>query len=510
VTEPAPRLLYRPGDAVPARAAAVPSWAADLRLDELVPALGHGDVGRGRLAVLLTPLPDEDAVAYRQEVFADVERPALAEALQRFAESLAAMRADLDRSRRMRHLAERDRWVLHALEAQDAAVEDLAADLRRLAPASRALHRVGAYLDAMIGAPAFTERRAAVADALAALGSIAFRLRIGEHRVVVSAARDEPDLAASIRATFARLRDGEPEPLPVDRFESIDMSPLEADVLERVARLFPEPFERLARTVTAHGEAFDPALAQLADDGMWYVAVLEALRASAAAGARLAYPVIASDGRLDIRGIADLLVARRLLVDGRHVDTSDLRLAPGERVAIITGPSQGGRTSFARAVGQVHVLAAAGCPVPAVSVTVPLIDQVQTVFDQTERLDDPGGRLRTELRRIRAMLDAADARTLVIANEPFASTTASDALALARRLLARLAERGARVVAVTFLEELADDAAAVSVASVPAADDPRSRTYRFERRPADGLAHAHLLAGQYGLGAAAVEARIRS
>jgi len=147
--------------------------------------------------------------------------------------------------------------------------------------------------------------------------------------------------------------------------------------------------------------------------------------------------------------------------------------------------------------------------VPAGSASVPLVDSVRTVFDRPERLDDPGGRLRGELRRIRGLLAAATPATLVVANEAFASTTAEDALALSRRLLDALGERGARSVAVTFLEELAEDPGTVSIAATVDPVDPTARTYRFTRRPADGLAHAQTLAAHYGLGADAVRARIR-
>jgi hypothetical protein len=62
---------------------------------------------------------------------------------------------------------------------------------------------------------------------------------------------------------------------------------------------------------------------------------------------------------------------------------------------------------------------------------------------------------------------------------------------------------------VTFLGELASfDAATVSMTSVIDPLDPTRPTYRFERRPADDLAHARAVADVHGLGYDAVRARI--
>jgi len=196
-----------------------------------------------------------------------------------------------------------------------------------------------------------------MAAARAALDAVAFRLRIGQERVVVSLVRDEPDLAAEIRATFARVRDGEPAPLRVDTF---DMNPLEAGVLARVVRLAPEPFARLSATVAAHQPVIDPSLAVIAADVAWFLAVLDLFAPLREAGVDWTYPSVAADGALAVDGLCELALAHRLGGAGEPIARSNLRLAADERLALVSGPSQGGRTTFARAVGQLHVLAAAG------------------------------------------------------------------------------------------------------------------------------------------------------
>jgi DNA mismatch repair protein MutS len=475
----------------------------------LAGALGPGHLGAARLDILLAPLPSAAAVEFRQAVFRDLEQPGVGDAVRTFGTTLDAIRTTLGRAERMRHPAERHAWILDAMERHDEAVASFGAALRAGPVASKGLAALRDHVAALTSSADFTRRREATAATRRALDAVAYRLQIGEHRVVVGAARDEPDLAAEIRATFARFSDGEPAPLPVDAFETLDMNPLEAAILARVARADPAPFTRLAALVADHQEVIDLELARISDEAAWYLAVLDVLAPLRAAGLGCSYPAISPDGALELTGAFDLELARRHVASGRHIATSDVGLAASERLAVVTGPSQGGRTSYARAIGQAHVLAAAGCPVPASRAVVPLVDHVLTVFDRPERLDDPGGRLRGELRRVRELLATTTPASLVIASEPFASTTATDALGLARRLISAVIGRGARAVVVTFLEELAEDPAAVSIAADVDSDDPAARTFRFGRRPADGLAHARVLASRHGLDADAVRARLR-
>lgn len=179
---------------------------------------------------------------------------------------------------------------------------------------------------------------------------------------------------------------------------------------------------------------------------------------------------------------------------------NDVRLAEHERLVVVTGPNQGGKSTFARSVGQLFHLAALGCPVPATEARVFLPDRILTHFEREEQLDTLAGKLADELRRLRDVLDRATGASLVVVNEIFASTTVADAVALGRRALAVITGLGARCVFVTFLDELSRfDDSTVSMVGTVADDDPSRRTYRIVRRPADGRAYAHAVAAKHDL-----------
>jgi DNA mismatch repair protein MutS len=496
-----------PAAAVTAAAQTVPGFAADLRLDVLAatsPALGEK---------LYTPLPDPAAVANRQAAFRDLESPGLLASATSFVAAMTDVRSHLARAAAIAHRPERARWHLEAMAVYRGAVDGLLAALDEAPLVSADLIATRDALRDLVASPAFAALAADTDRMLADLAAVQYGMRIEEDRVVVRRTDEGDDYIAEVHATFARLWPDEataPPPVPVDIFEATALDRVQRAILGQVVRRHPAIFRSLDDFVARTRDAVDPAVVALADELRFYLDWLAVLAPLRAAGLDICYPVVSVDGPpLEVRGLVDTELAGRLVAGGRPVIASDLAMDEAERLVVVTGPNQGGKTTFARAIGQLVHLASVGVPVPATAARVRLVDAVHTLFARAEDPSELTGRLEAELVRARAILDVLRPDSVVILNDAFNSTTADDALALDRELLHEIRGVGATAVVVTFLGELASfDAATVSVTCVEDPSEPTRPTYRLERGPADPLAHARAMARAHGLDRASVTRRV--
>ena len=193
----------------------------------------------------------------------------------------------------------------------------------------------------------------------------------------------------------------------------------------------------------------------------------------------------------------------------------------GATISILTGPNSGGKTTYIRGIGQAQVLFQAGLLVPGDHARMSPVSSIFTHFAVAERLDIGGGRLAEELERMADIFAFVDSNSLVLLNEPFASTDHGAARVLSRDLLAGLQLLGARAVFVTHLYELVDDALAndqcngvVSlVAGATSMHDGTvglAPTYKIERGRPQILGYATELARRYGLSRDQIEQVLKS
>ena len=503
-------ILYDGSDAdTPAETREVPEFFADLRLDQVVVSIIAGRQAYDLAPFYQAPLRDTAAITYRHEVFRDLEDPALLGAIQDLAQDMRAMRDHLGLAGKAQYRYQRERWFLDAAGIYCDAVTRLERELSSAAPRSRGFLALRDYLAAYVASDGFgallTDTRKLKHD----LASITYRLQILGSRIRVSRHQSEPDYSADVAQTFEKFKRGAAKEHHFD-VRASGMNHVEAAILDRVALLYPDIFAALDGYCDRHREYLDETIRRFDREVQFYVAYLEHVGRFRPAGLAFCYPALVDRSReIHADRVFDLALAEVLVHDNAPVVTNDFFLQEPERILVVSGPNQGGKTTFARTVGQLHHLASIGCPVPGSEATLFLVDGIYSHFEREEDLGNQRGKLEDDLLRIHRILEHATRDSLLVMNESFGSTAVRDALYLSREVMRAIIGLDMICVSVTFLDELASlGETTVSMVSTVDAEDPARRTFKVVRRPADGLAYAAAIAEKYGLTYARVKARI--
>jgi DNA mismatch repair protein MutS len=481
-----------------------PAYFTDLNLDQVVRAVINRRERYDLAPFFGAAQRDLDTIEYRQEVFGDLERPALHQAATAFAaQELVARHEAQHRSMQAddggfaHH--HRTRVFLNNVVAYCDAVEQLAKSLHSDEVHARGLLGLRDYLARYIGSEPFRALRDEARSLDRELDQIRYSFLLDGSRITVGPYDDQPDYSAEVVATFDRFRQTEAADRRQEAKDWDDYAAI--GVLHLVAKVHPATFARLDAFCVRHVDYLDSVLARFDRELQFYLGYLEYIAPLRRAGLHFSYPRMSTDDKSEqALETFDLALAAKLAAGGDQVVCNDVRLEANERMIVITGPNNGGKTTLARAIGQLHHLARLGCPVPGRDTRLFLCDRIFTRFERREDIATMSGKLQDELNRLHEALNLATPESLFILNEMFNSTTAHDALWLSRQILARLGELGALCVCVTFLDELATlDDTVVSMVSTVDLADPAIRTYKVLRRPADGRAYARAVAEKYGL-----------
>jgi len=505
-----PSILFDQSAQHPRLSARQPDSYHDLALDQVVAALAAGRRQFELEPFFCTPPHSIDTITYRQEVFADLDgRPALA-AVRSFAEQLHSVRGHLEQVGKLHYRYQKAAWFLDAVQTYHRAVAALLTELTGAELHSAGLRDFRDYLHSYTNSAAFTALEQETSGLQEDLAGIRYRLRIKDDRISVGRYEGEQDYSAAVEKTFQRFQQHAVDEHPLTlRSSSSFLNSVEEAVVDRLAILHPEIFSALKQFPVRWREFLDPTLGQFDREVHFYLAYLDYIAPLRSHGLPFCYPEVSSTKQVAAEATFDLALAATLAANGTAVIGNDIELREGERVLVVTGPNQGGKTTFARTFGQLHILANLGLLVPGSCARLFAPDELFTHFEREENVTDLRSKLEDDLLRVHDILGRCTGDSILVLNEVFTSTTLADAEKLGKWVLRQLLEKDLLGVYVTFVDELSRlDARVVSMMSTVDPGDPATRTYRVVRKPADGLAYALAIAEKYGVTYERVTARL--
>lgn len=489
----------------------VPIFSVDLNLDQIIEAITAGKEEYDLKSFFYTSLNDADAVKYRHEIMQDLENAVLFEHVKAFAQKMHSMREYLAQTEKLHYRYQKEAWFLDIVEIYCDTINCLTHDLSSVDLKSRGFQALREYLTKYSESGRFTSLLAQTKKLKADLSTIKYCILIKDGGFTVSKYKSEADYSADVEATFEKFKQGAVTDYRV-KFDSWpNMNHIEAKVLDFVAELHSEIFTELDHYCARSGNYLDETIAVFDREIQFYMAYLDYIAMFKSRGLRFCYPQVSKTCKeVHAYEAFDLALAHKLIKESSSLVCNDFYLKGKERIFVVSGPNQGGKTTFARTFGQLHHLAGVGCPVPGREAQLFLCDRLFAHFEKEENLKTLRGKLQDDLVRIHHILDEATPDSIVIMNEIFTSTTLQDAVFLSEKVMEKIIALDLLCVWVTFIDELASfGEQTVSMVSTIVPENPTQRTYKIIRRIADGFSYAMSIAEKHRVTYECIKERVK-
>lgn len=482
-----------------------PDCFKDLNLDQIFDPIMKSKKEFELDGFFFTSLYDREIIRYRQDVMRELEDDDVRELFTDFSKTVYNLGRDMETV--IKTLTSKDSFdndylirgdMLDCADSYCHQIVALAKGLDCRWLISAGLLGFTKYLDEYSASEAFNGLCTRVKRLRDELSTVEYCMLIKNGTIRVRKYEGEADHSKQIIETFEKFRQGNAKDYRHNLSEEPHARHVEAAVLNMVASLYKDIFADLNNFCGEYLHFLDATITRFAREIQFYLSWLDYIRPFRESGLKFNYPEICEteEHLCDFEGFDIALAA----VTGKDTVTNDFVLNAPEKIIVVTGPNQGGKTTFARAFGQVHWLASLGLCVPGSKAALYLFDNILTHFGREEDLSTLNGKLQDDLVRLHELLEKATNRSVIIVNEIYSSTTLSDALILGRHMMDAITASGAPAVVVTFLDELASNGVeTVSMMSTVKEEDPAQRTYKIIRKPPDGLAYAMYIAGKHGL-----------
>ena len=212
----------------------------------------------------------------------------------------------------------------------------------------------------------------------------------------------------------------------------------------------------IVRLLTEFTEELRPDAEPIASAGE-YLAEIDAVRAKArwAIENRAGKPIVSLDDRLVLRHAFHPLLAQTLKREKKELVPLDMQLDREKHILVISGPNAGGKSVCLKTTGMVQYMFQCGFPVTAGEMSeLPVFDHICLDIGDEQSMDNDLSTYSSHLLNMKATLQAASSRTLVLIDEFGSGTEPVIGGAIAEAILERLLEKGCYGVITTHYSNI--------------------------------------------------------
>jgi DNA mismatch repair protein MutS len=240
-----------------------------------------------------------------------------------------------------------------------------------------------------------------------------------------------------------------------ERFTTPELKELEAKVLdaeEKILGLERELFQEICSFAAGHAARIRATAAAIAEIDVYCALAQTAMEN------RYVRPAFSNEGELQVTAgrhpVIEQMVAKEAL---RFIPNDVFLDRQSARIAVITGPNMGGKSTYLRQIALTVILAQMGSFVPADSAVLPLVDRVFTRIGASDNLARGRSTFMVEMTETAVILNTATARSLIVLDEIGRGTATYDGLALAWSVIEHIHGKiGAATLFATHYHELTE------------------------------------------------------
>ena len=473
----------------------------DLRMDRIIEFFEDHGKYRSNADVFIHPLNDRENIIFRQEVMKDFENTELRNKIRLFANNLRSLEAQLEK---MQHIKSEQ---LNLIECSNILLvvkkycEEIERFPKEITPyiESEGMKSILTGIHEYINGEQFHTVKIKLGSLYESLQKIQFCMLIKDGSFKIRPSENEKCVEDEIAKIFMRFVENSGKIENNSRCGIRNASHIDEAVLKQLSKWYGKEMENVRIFAGEYRDIIDSEILQFAEEVFFYIRWQDMISPLREKGLKFCYPKFSDREQIYCEEGFDLALGLELIGKNKTIVSNSFYLKNDEKVIIVSGPNQGGKTTFARSFGQAFYLASLGCSIPGAKAVMRCSDRIFTHFEKEETRGAEGGKLQDDISRLHEIMKEATSESVLVINEIYSSTTLQDAVYLGTRMMEEISQKGCIAICVTFLDELADyDEHTVSMMSTRD-EATRKRSYKIVRKTADGVADAMSLATYYGL-----------
>jgi DNA mismatch repair protein MutS len=486
----------------------MPRYFYDLNLDQIVQdILDQQKLYDLRRFFFVQASPED--ICYRLEVLKDFDQDKVHDSVVNFAIGMRKAKEYLKNITDSKVEVQKQKWKLDAASCYLNCILKFQSELDQAELTSRGMQAFRDWLKEFTTRKAFLQLREDTEKLIGQFQVMKYNIHLKRDRVIINQEYLEEDYCKQLQDTF-KVQSDQEHYYQANPFSSLDLSALEEAVLNILRKPYEATFHELAEYNKKYHDFLDETLLEFELESQFYIAFRAYRELMKEMKFHFCYPDIRENAKMRILEGYDLALAKKNAIQKKEVVFNDCYYNEGEQFFVITGPNQGGKTTFARAMGQILYFGSIGLMAPCREASFPFFTDIYTHFAVEENIDTGAGKLKEELIRLQDLMSNINHHSFVIINEIFTSATSYDAYLMGKKVLNFFMEANCFGIYVTHIYELTkEDHRIVSMVASLLSEDSNIRTFKIERRNADGRSYANTIVEKYHMTYQEIKERLK-